>query len=109
MNMDFRVKFSNQAAVDLSEIINYISDVLHSPGAAERFYNEVDKRLNLISKNPFMYPLSRDDRLSSEGNRAAVIGNYLMFYMIDEANTHAYITRIVYGKRDIIALFNEQG
>lgn len=109
MNMDFQVKISRQAAGDLSDIIKYISDVLCSPGAAERFFNEVDKRLNLINKNPFMYPLFRDERVGSEGNRAVVIGNYLMFYIVDEANTLAYITRIVYGKRDITALFNEQG
>jgi len=105
--MVFQVKFSQQAARDLSDVIKYISDVLCNPDAAERFYGEVGKRLNLISENPYMYPLSRDERLKADGNRAAVIGNYLLFYLIDETNALAYITRVVYGKRDITALHEE--
>ena len=103
--MSFRVKFSEQAAQDLTDIIEYISDTLYSPGAAERFYNEVAKRLDKIGENPFIYPLSRNKKLSAEGYRVAVIGNYLLFYVVNEANTIAYIIRIVYGKRDITAIF----
>ena len=103
--MDFRIKFTEQAAEDITDIVKYICDELHSPGAARRFYHEVNKKLDKISGNPFMYPLSRIDKLRAKGYRAAAIGNYLLFYIADEANTVAYITRIVYGSRDITALF----
>ena len=103
--MGFRIKFSNQAAQDFSDIVEYISDKLYSPTAAERFYQETGKRLGKISENPFIYPVSRIDRLSADGYHVAVIGNYLMFYLINEADSIAYIVRIVYGKRDISAIF----
>jgi len=104
--MDFRVKLSEQAAQDVSDIIEYICDVLYNPGAAEHFYSEVNKKRGKISENPYMYPLSRDKKLSAECIRTAIIGNYLMFYSVDEANNTACIIRIIYGKRDLISIFS---
>ena len=43
--MDFQVKLSEQAAFDLSDVIEYICDALYNPGAAEHFYNEVNKNI----------------------------------------------------------------
>ena len=103
--MDFQVKFSEQAAQDVSDIIEYICDVLYNPGAAERFYNEVNKKRERISENPFIYPLSKDEKLCGQRTRTAVIGNFLMFYSVDETNNAAYIIRIIYGKRDIAGIF----
>jgi len=105
--MVFRIKFTEQAAEDITDIVSYISDELHSPGAARRFFNEVNKKLDKISGNPFMYPLSRIDKLRAKGYRAAAIGNYLLFYIADEADTVAYIARIVYGSRDLELLSEE--
>ena len=49
--MDFQVKYSEQAAQDISDIIEYIGDVLCNPGAAERFYNEVNEKRQNINRN----------------------------------------------------------
>ena len=103
--MAFRIRFSEQAAQDLSDIVEYISNVLCNLGAAERFYNDVNKKLNNISGNPFMYPLTRYEKLSAEGYRVAVIGNYHLFYLVYEAESIAFIVRIIYGKRDVTAIF----
>ncbi|MCL2010864.1 MAG: type II toxin-antitoxin system RelE/ParE family toxin [Synergistaceae bacterium] len=106
--MDFQVKYSEQAAQDISDIIEYICGVLHNPGAAECFYDEVNKKRQNISKNPFMYPLSRDEKLNAEGYRVVVIRNYLLFYFINEADMIVYIARIVYGRRDFISITQNQ-
>ena len=104
--MDFQVKLSKQATQDLWDIIEYINDVLFNHDAADQFYNEVNKKLNKISENPFIYPLSRDKQLLAKGYRTAVIGNYLMFYSVDESVKAAYIIRIICGKRDLGAVFS---
>jgi plasmid stabilization system protein ParE len=106
--MVFRTKYTELGAQDLSDILDYIKDVLLNPTAAERFFREVNKKRQNISKNPFMYPLSRDEKLRALGYRAAAIGNYLLFYVVDEAVKICYIVRIVYGKRDLVALFEEE-
>ena len=38
--MDFQVKLSARAVQDISDIIDYVCDVLYNAGAAESFYNE---------------------------------------------------------------------
>ena len=65
--------------------------------------------MNRISENPFMYPLSRDESLRARGYRAAIIGNYLLLYFVNEDNVVVYITRIVYGRRNLADLSEEQG
>ncbi|MCL2337807.1 MAG: type II toxin-antitoxin system RelE/ParE family toxin [Firmicutes bacterium] len=105
--MGFRIKFTEQAEEDLSSIITYIRDDLHSPWAARRFYNEVNKKLSKISDNPFMYPLSRNEKLRAMGYHTATIRNYLLFYIVDETNRSVYIPRIVYGKRDLTSISEE--
>jgi len=105
--MAFKIKFSHQAASDLDEIIYYISSDLHSPKAAERFYKEVNKRLDLISDNPHMYPLYHDKKIHACGFRFIVIGNYLMLYQVDDESSSINITRLLYGGRDLSAVFEE--
>ena len=103
--MAFRVEFSEQAAEDLDEIIRYISDELFNPHAAERFYQAVGEKLELLREQPYIFPLYHDEKLSAEGFRFIVIGNYLMFYLIDENTPVVNIARLLYGKRDIPSFF----
>lgn len=105
--MAFRVKYSEQSADDLAGIINYISDELYSPQAAERLFDMVDEKIEILRENPYLFPLYHDDKLSAKGLRFAVIGNYLMFYIIDDCNSIVNIVRIVYGKRNIPLIFEE--
>ena len=103
--MAFKVKYSEQAANDLDEIIRYISDVLFSPQSAENFYKAVNEKLGLLREHPYIFPLYHDDKLRSDGYRFAVIGNYLMFYLVDDGSSIVNIARILYGKRNITSAF----
>jgi toxin ParE1/3/4 len=99
--MEYRVKLSEQAAVDLDKIMGYISDELYNPQAAERFYHLVHEKLGLLSENPHMYPLHHYEKLRGKGIRFAVIGNYLLLYIADDIHAVVNIARILYSKRDI--------
>ena len=103
--MAFKVRYSEQAVDDLDEILSYISNELYSPKAAERFYVAVGDKLDLLREHPYMFPLYHDDMLRVEGYRYAVIGNYLMFYLVDEDSADVCIARILYGKLDIPSVF----
>jgi addiction module RelE/StbE family toxin len=105
--MIFRVEYSERAASDLADIIGYISDKLCNPQAAERFYNAVSEKLGLLREHPYMFPLRHDEKLSAEGVRFAVIGNYLIFYLVDDDNSVVSIARILYGRRNIPSIFEE--
>ena len=105
--MTYKVDFSEQAADDLSEIIRYISEELYNPQAAGRFYNEVDKTRGLLCEHPHMFPLYHNEELSSEGLHSIAIGNFLMFYVVDDEKSIVSIVRILYGRRDIPSIFIE--
>ena len=99
--MAFRVKFSEQSSTDIDRIVGYISDELSSPKAAQRFFMGVSGKIELLRANPYLFPLYHDKRLSAKGYRFAVIGSYLLFYVIDAGNSAVNIVRIIYGRRNI--------
>jgi len=105
--MVFKVKFSEQATDDLDGIIAYIEDELYNPQAAERFYNLVNKKRALLREHPYMFPLCPDEKLRAEGYRSVVIGNFIMFYLVDDDKSVVNIARILYRRRDIPSAFNE--
>ena len=103
--MAFRIEFSEQAEDDLNEILRYINDELFNPQAAERFYQAVDEKLELLREHPYIFPLYHYEKLSAEGFHFVVISNYLMFYIIDDDTSVVSIARLLYGKRYIPAIF----
>ena len=107
--MAFRVRHTKQSYTDLDGIIEYISEKFFNPQAAERFFNNVADVIEQLKENPYIFPLYHDEKLSAQGYRFAVIGNYLMFFIIDERddrNKVVNILGIVYGRRDMPAVFD---
>jgi len=105
--MVFKVVFSEQAADDLAEIIKYISDELCNPQAAERFYTAVDEKRELLREHPYIFPLHHDKKLSANGYRFVTIGNFLMFYLVEDEKNIISIARILYGGRNITSVFDD--
>ena len=103
--MAIRTRLSELAENDLDEIMRYYCEELFIPQAAANFHNKIQKQIDLIDDNPFMYPLHHDEKLSAEGYRFVVIGKYIMFYIVSEDETSVDIIRIVYGGRNLSALF----
>jgi plasmid stabilization system protein ParE len=103
--MAFKVVHSEQASVDLDDIIGYIHDELHSPQAAKKFFNKAMETIKLLCDNPYIFPLYHDDTLNAEGYRFAMIGNHMMFYTVDNDAEVVNIARIIYGRRNIPVVF----
>ena len=56
-----------KAEQDLSEIVTYFTDKLCNPKAADSLLEEFLEEKENIADNPYMYPLSNDSVLQSEG------------------------------------------
>ena len=107
--MAFRVRHTEQSYDDLDGIIEYISEKLFDSQAAERFFNNVSEKIERLKENPYIFPLHHDEKLSVKGYRFAVIGNYLMLYVIDDRDGKDKVVNIigiVYGRRDMPAIFD---
>ena len=98
--MEYRVEVSESADRDLDAILTYIADELASPKAASDFADEVDAKYEMLETYPFMFELSRNERLAKIGYRRFVIGNYIALYLVDEGKRIVTISRIFYGKQD---------
>ncbi|MCL2427022.1 MAG: type II toxin-antitoxin system RelE/ParE family toxin [Oscillospiraceae bacterium] len=98
--MAYEVGVSESAERDLDEILKYMVDELSNPKAAADFADELDERYVKLEEYPFMYELSRNERLARLGYRRFVMSNYVALYLVNEENQIVTIARIFYGKRD---------
>ena len=99
--MAYNVRIMQKAEEDLSEIVAYISDTLSNPKAANDLLEKFLDEKNNIAENPYMYPLSLDPFLQSEGyHRFLFKRNYVALYLIDDDEKEVSIIRVFYAKRD---------
>ena len=100
MENEYRVILTTQAENDLTEIVEYISEELGAPQAAERFTAALEKTVDNLAFSPRGCPKVRNDRLAAKGYRWIGIKNYVAFYTIDELAKEVWVERILYGRRD---------
>ena len=56
---------------------------------------------------PMRYKLYEEEPWHSLGLRVLLVGNYLVFYLLNEANGVVNIVHIMYGGRDISKQFHD--
>ena len=98
--MVYKVQKSASAEQDTFIILDYLTENLSSPSAARRFYNSLLVCYKRLRRNPFMYPLCRDEELSAKGFRFAPVMRYLVFYTTDEKKKVVKVHRIIHGMMD---------
>ncbi len=100
MATNYKHRFTQRAAGDVIEIMDYLTKELSNPAAASAFR----KRLRACVETLCLFPKSG----SAVGNsyipnpdvRKKLIGNYILFYQHDDANKMIYVLRVVHGSRD---------
>ena len=96
----YTAKFTEFAENDILSTLEYISEKLSAPKAAENLYYEINEKIEIIEDNPFLFPLVKDPYLSKKGLRWIGIKNYMIFYKIIEVEEKISIIRFLYGRRD---------
>ena len=98
--MAYNVRIMNRVEQDLSEIVTYFTDKLCNSKAAESLLEKfIEEKMNLAD-NPYVYPLSNDLVLQSEGyHRFLFKKNYIALYLINDDEKEVSIMRIFYAKR----------
>ena len=103
--MAYNVRIMEKAEQDLSEIVTYFTDKLCNPKAAESLLEEFLEEKNNISDNPYMYPLSNDLVLQSEGyHRFLFKKNYIALYLIDDDEKEVSINENLLCKKEIMRI-----
>lgn len=96
----YKLKITELASDDLDSIVAYIAVQLANSNAAARLLDDIEKCYHLLKTNPEMCEACQDERLSQQGYRKALAGNYVLIYKIDEQSRTVYILRFFYGARD---------
>jgi toxin ParE1/3/4 len=96
----FQIRLLKIAEEDFTEIVSYIA--ADNPNAANTLANKIEKNLELLSDNPKLGRIPRDEEIRNLGYRYIIIQNYIIFYTLDEKTI--LIHRILHSARNYKSL-----
>lgn len=100
----YTIEYLPLALEDLKEIVYYIAHTLKNPTAAENLGQEIIKKINLLADFPYSSPSHKSMKSLSHEYRKLPVKNYFIFYWINEEKRIVTIARVIYARRNIIAL-----
>ena len=95
MAMKYNLTYLPGANRNLLEIDEYLSQFY--PSTPAKFFSELDEKIELLKEHPYMCP----KYIYNEKYRRLVVGDYLLFYTVDDDNNEILIHRILHGSQDI--------
>jgi plasmid stabilization system protein ParE len=96
-----RVELSSFVEGDLDAIADYIAQ--DNPTRAVSFIQEMRAQIRRVGQNPLLHRLRPE---LGEDARMAIVGRYVILFRVMEEVVR--IERIVYGGRDLLALFQQE-
>jgi toxin ParE1/3/4 len=96
----YKIRLLRTAEEDFTEIISFIA--ADNPAAAEAIANKIEKNIELLSGNPILGRIPRDEDIKNLGYRYIIVQNYIVFYTVEEKTI--FIHRILHGARNYKSL-----
>jgi len=93
--MNYQIKYLPETAIDRAEIKAYLDKYYES--TVRNFFVLLKERIGQLKEFPYSCPTYEDD----PDYRKLVVGDYLVFYMVNEADRIVEIHRIFHGSQDI--------
>jgi len=100
-NMDFKynLEFTDDCKNEILEIYEYISQNLASTEAAKKLMKKIKTSIMHLSEEPYLYMRIDTTNNSHNNFRRIVVNNYVILYLVSEANHTVYISHMYYGKK----------
>ena len=95
----FEVYIVASAEMDLSGILDYITEVLKEPEIAIHIYLSIRKKISTLKELPLRNNVVREEPFRSLGIRLLYVENYTVFYSVDEDKLEVHVLRILYSRR----------
>lgn len=96
----YNLEFLPIARQDMSEIAKYINRVLCNPIAAMNTIRRMVAAAEDLQAQPYACPVYYPPRELPFEYRKLIVGNYIMFYRVDERQRLITVVRVIYAKRD---------
>lgn len=97
----YKIKYTPEAKEDISDIFNYIVNILNNKTAANNLKSKLLKEEKNIQMFPYGNPEISSTGLMKYKHRRSIVNNYEIFYIIDETKKSIIITRILHHKQNI--------
>lgn len=101
MGSKYAWKMTPLAEADIDGVLSYITELLSNKAAAERLLSALNKTINNICAFPMAYAGCESYFISDVNYRHAIIGNYVLFYRVNEEKEQVEILRFLYSGRNI--------
>lgn len=95
----YKISYLPFALDDLKDIIEYITNTLESPRAAQNLRMKIDKEVLKLKANPFRCHIYMAPEKLKYEYRILNVNNYSLFYVVE--NNKVEIHRVIYSKRNI--------
>jgi mRNA-degrading endonuclease RelE of RelBE toxin-antitoxin system len=104
--MVFRIELTRTFYKNLEEVMEFAANTLDNPGFAYKLWQKAHEKVKAIHGSPFLYPFYyRNEIIAAKGYRCAVVGDYLLFYEVNEITETITIHSFISAKRDLNKLF----
>lgn len=97
----YKVEILPKAVGDMSAAVSYIAGELHGPHAAESLMMGFDVAIEGLAEFPYSHPAYIPIRPLRHEYRRIMVGNYGVFYWVDEQSQTVTVSRVIYAKRDL--------
>ena len=96
----YQIRLLKIAEEDFTEIISFIAD--DNLDAAKNLADKIEKDLKLLSENPYLGRVPRDEEIKNLGYRFLIVQTYIVFYTIED--TSILVHRILHQSRNYKSL-----
>lgn len=107
MSDSYDVVYSPRAVEDLKEIYEYIAYELQEQGVALAQINRIRKEVRSLDIFPFRYCIVDWEPWKSMEMHKVPVDNFVIFYRVDIDISSVIIVRILYGRRDMETIAQE--
>ena len=103
----YRIIVTPDAEADLSELRDYIANVLRSPETARSYLHHLRKEIGSLSEMPARIKAIDEEPWHSRGIRKLIVKNFLVYFRIVEKEKTVFILNVIYARRDQLRILEQ--
>lgn len=107
MDSKWGYRMTQKAGADLDDIVGYLTVELSNPTAASDFVYKLQDSIEKIRLFPESSPLVVNDFMPDTKVRKKSVGNYIVYYLPDDAEKMIFILRIIHSRRNMDEILRE--
>lgn len=107
MDSKWGYRMTQKAGADLDDIVGYLTVELSNPTAASDFVYKLQDSIEKIRSFPESSPLVVNDFMPDTKVRKKSVGNYIVYYLPDDAEKMIFILRIIHSRRNMDEILRE--